>query len=193
MFKPLLVLAFSGAFACCSFAQSLSNVPVHAKPVWHQVIGSSDGSGAMVAVQSLKTQQVIGGLPVGYKFLAFGGSQGIVTLAFNGEIGLIPASMVAQVNPLTTPPAKAPAGESTLEELADAYEKKVTTGAGVSLSYSNSIVEKTNKQSQLVGQGAIPGGVGVDMGMAGEYPQPGAALATGGPQGVGALVGVPQK
>ncbi len=175
-----------------AWAQDLAAVPVHGKPVWQVVQSLPNSPGSPIAVRSLSTNQIIGAVPVDHRFLSFGGNGEIVTLAFNGEIGYVPASAVGRLYPQIVEPANPPAGPDTLEELAAAYEEKVAGQASVSLKPTNSIVGKV-AQTAVVGQGSIPGYPGNTMGAGtGIDPyagQPGAALAGGGVQGVGAMAG----
>lgn len=188
-------IAFS-LFASVTVGQDLAAVPVHGKPVWLQVVSMAEAPGSPIAVQSLSTNQVIGSLPVDSSFLSFGTNGQIVTFAYNGEIGYVPAVAVARRFPQVSEPAGPPAGPDTLEELAEAYEERVTGQAAVSLRLKNSAATPTAPEG-FVPQGNIPGQPGLGFGGGvGINPQPGAALATGGVRGIGAMVpggGVPQR
>lgn len=188
MKKAIFGFIASSVLASAAFAQDLGAVPVHGKPVWQQVVSMAQAPGSPIAVQSLSTNQVIGSLPVDSSFLSFGTNGQIVTLAFNGEIGYVPAVAVMRRYPLVPEPEGAPAGPETLEELAEAYEERVTGQAAVSLRLKNSLAAPT-PQAGLIPQGNIPGAPGLGFGGGvGINPQPGAALATGGVRGVGAMV-----
>ncbi len=188
MKKAIIGITVCSILASVAVAQELAAVPVHGKPIWQTVVSMAQSPGSPIAVQSLATNQVIGALPVDSRFLAFGSNGQIVTLAFNGEIGYVPAVAVTRLHPIASAPAGAPAGPNTLEELAEAYEEKVKGQAAVSLQLKNSIANKQPAAPQGVIPGApgvgFGGGVGVDP-YAG---QPGAALAGGGVQGVGGMV-----
>lgn len=197
MYKLPFILVFVGLTGFAAAQQRLDRVPVHDKPVWQQVQSVPESQAqaphpSYVEVKSLATHQVLGWVPVGYKFLSFGSGQGLVTMSLNGEIGYVPRSVVARMYPPSTRRAGAPQGPVTLEELAAEYENRVQTGAGVSLSSESSIVETVRRETEMMGEGAIPG----EPGLAGapnapgiDPTMPGAALATGGPQALGDIVG----
>lgn len=195
MKKAFFCILTSSIMLGSATAQDLVAVPVHGQPVWQQVLSTPASPGAPIAVQSLKTNQVIGSLPVDSSFLSFGTNGQIVTLAYNGEIGYVPAVAVTRLHPKAVKPKLNPAGPNTLEELAQAYEDKVTGEAKVSLSNSSDQVGNNNSQMFPGAQGAVPGALGVGYGGGnGVTPyggQPGAALATGGVQGIGQIVNGP--
>lgn len=189
MKKAIFGIIVGWALASAGIGQDLGAVPVHGKPVWQQVVSMSQSPGSPIAVQSLSTNQVIGALPVDSSFMSFGTNGQIVTMAFNGEIGYVPAVAVTRMYPRISEPAGPPAGANTLEELAEQYEEKVNGTAGVSLRLKDSIPEP---QRGINPVGAIPGapgtGFGTGVGVNPNAGQPGAALANDGVQGVGALL-----
>ncbi len=188
MKKAIFGITVVSVLASAAVGQELGAVPVHGKPVWQQIVSMAEAPGSPIAVQSLSTNQVIGALPVDSSFLAFGTNGHIVTLAFNGEIGYVPAVAVTRLYPQVSEPAGPPAGPDTLEELAEAYEERVTGQAAVSLRLKDS---SSNQRPQpgTAPMGVIPGAPGgLYGGGVGINPQPGAALATGGVQGVGNMI-----
>lgn len=201
MLRSIFALGITGICAAGAMGQALNAVPVHEHPVWQQVQAVQgtnvvqSGQAPMLEVKSMQSHQVLGWVPVGYQFLSFGSSSGITTMAFNGEIGYLPSSAVARLYPSTTPPAGPPAGPVSLETLAEEYVQRVETGAGVSLQADSSIVQEVkDKESalQLTGTGTAAVSPYGDVGAMDPYnPQPGAALATGGPQGIENMVRPP--
>jgi len=172
-------------------AQSLTKVPVHNKPVWQVVSGLPDAPGSPVPVRSLATDQVLGVIPMDARFLAFGTNGQITTLAINGEMAYVPSVAASPLYPQVPKVEVPPPGPNTLEELAEEYVDRVEGRAGVSLTLTDSLAEKAN-QGSMTGQGAIATMPGSDFAAnAGINPygvQPGAALATGGVQGIGQMV-----
>jgi hypothetical protein len=187
--------AFTGilaAMAITSVAYSqkpLTQVPVHDKPVWQVVTGSPDAPGLPVPVRSLSTNQVMGALPVDSRFLSFGSNGQIVTLAVNGELVYVPTSAVSKLYPVAPKPEIPPPGRDSLEDLAEAYDKRMSGQAGVSLKLKDSLEAKVPQP--IVGAGANPAMPGSDYmgGGAMPYgqPQPGAALMGGGIPALGAM------
>ncbi len=188
----LAICVLTGA----AMAQELTKVPVHDKPVWQVVAGMPDAPGQPVVVRSLSTNQPLGTFPVDTRFMSFGGNGQIVTTAINGEMVYLPSTAVSRLYPVVQKPAIPPPGPDTLEELANAYEERMTGQVGVSLDARDSLIDRAKASQPMVGQGATPGmpgttfggGVGVNP-YSNTQPMPGAALAQGGVQGVGAMVG----
>lgn len=199
--KTSFALILSALCATAVAEEDLRFVPVHGKPVWQQVNAVPQNQApapqeGYVEVRSLASRDVIGWVPVGYRFLAFGADEGVVTLSLNGQIGYLPRAVTSRLYASTAKQPRPPAGPVTLEKLADEYDARVRTGAGISLSSQSSIVETVSKQQALLGQPGIPGDVGLPMGGNTVITDPaqmgaGAALVTGGPQALGGYVGQP--
>ena len=172
-------------------AQSLVKVPVHNKPIWQVVSGLPDAPGSAVPVRSLATDQVLGVIPMDARFLSFGTNGQITTLAINGEIAYVPSVAASPLHPRVPKVEIPPPGPNTLEELAEEYVDRVEGRAGVSLTMSGSLADKS-APALGTGQGAIATMPGSNFAPnAGVNPygvQPGAALAQGGVQGVGQMV-----
>jgi len=185
------VFAGAAIIALVASAQAetpLNKVPVHNKPTWQVITGMPESPGAAVPVRSLSTDQVLGAIPVDSRFLSFGSNGQIVTFGLNGELVYVPTSAVSALHPVPPKEAAPPGGKQTLEELAEAYEQKVTGAAAVSLELSDSL---ESKAQPIVGQGANPAMPGSNFMGGGAQPynqyQPGAALMTGGPQALGGM------
>ena len=179
------------ALASVSFgARSLTQVPVHDRPVWQVVTGSPESPGSAVPVYSLVSDQVVGSVPVDAKFLSFGTNGEIVTFSVNGQLVYVPATAVSRLYPVAPRAEVAPPGRKTLEQLAEEYEKRVTGQAAVSLTLSDSLQSKADQSAAAV---QSMGGPGVAVSDIPNYadpnnPMPGAALATGGIPGLTGMV-----
>lgn len=199
--KTTFALILTAFCATAIAEEDLRFVPVHGKPVWQQVNAVPQQQAAVpqegyVEVRSLASREVIGWVPVGYRFLAFGSDDGIVTMSLNGQIGYLPRAVTSRLYASTAKQPRPPAGPVSLEQLADEYDTRVRTGAGISLSSQSSIVATVANQQAMLAQPGIPGELGVPM--AGDTAitdpslmGPGAALVTGGPQALGGMVGQP--
>lgn len=189
-----LVLVFAGmALVSTVNAQSLQGSPVHSAPVWLQVQSLAEAPGSPVVVRSLETNEVIGALPVDYRFMSFGSNGHITTLAVNGHLAYIPAAATTRLYPQVPREEIAPAGPSSLEQLAQEYEERVTGQAQVSLRPQNSIVNQVQERQESAAMLGANLNMGAGAGMMGMgdpmYAGPGAALAGGSVGAVGDMVG----
>lgn len=127
MFYRLSALSIALLVPCLSFAQ-LEIMPVHDSPRWKVVSGIPQAPGAAVAVSALATNQVIGQIRPDEKFLSFGTDGQVITLAFNGTIGYIPATAARDLYPIEQQTTAWRAWGKTLEEIAqeEAGEKDIT-------------------------------------------------------------------
>jgi hypothetical protein len=160
-----------------------TKLPVHGDARWQVVVPPPNSTSAVVPVVSVATNQVIGYLKPDSKFLSFGTDGNVTTLAFNGEIAYINAAAAHEMNPRLPKSAEFHAWGKTLEQLAADTEQRSKSAKNLSLKPKDTPVPVA--QAPGVSTTGMPNGMGI--GMNGMQPQPGAALATGGVQGLGQM------
>lgn len=154
MKRLILSIGLAGTAALAS--AQLALMPVHDAPKWKVVTGLPSAPGAAIAVSSLSTNLVIGQMKADEKFLAFGTDGKVVTLAFNGTIGYIPANTAKDVYPVEPPSTEWKSYGASLEQMAEEEKSKEHDIHGRSLA---PLPKATPKASGAAGgSGGAPGG-----------------------------------
>lgn len=178
----------SGIFVLClglaaaGWAEA-SKLPVHGDARWQVVTPPPNSTSSVVPVVSVATNQIIGYMKPDVQFLSFGTDGNVTTLAFNGQIGYINAAAAHELNPRLPKSTEFHAWGKTVEELAAETEERSKSAKNLSLK------PKDTPAPVVQAPGVATTGMGINgMGaMNGMNPQPGAALATGGVQGLGQM------
>lgn len=177
--KQFFVTSAVCLLAGLGFSQSAN--PIYGDSRWKIAQSLPEAPGQPVPVRSIVNNELVAYIKPDTKFLAFGDDGEIVTLAAAGQLGYIPATGAADLNPIPPRPDLNPGWGPSLEQRADAAEARSRNPENLSLAPLKTPAPVMTPVNSLQPVGGMAFNNGVN-------PQPGAALATGGIQGINQMV-----